>query len=144
MRLKWTRPLVLLLAVSACFGGYGYIRAEADHARLEKATDLLFENPQMATAAGVKEEFLRSAAAIGISFPPEAVTLSLEETVQRSPAARLIQPSGLTIQSKRLSLDARYTRNVLGFPKRFSIRRHKVITYRVERPMTIPDEIPMD
>jgi hypothetical protein len=141
---KLLRLVVLLVLVSAVYAVYAYFHAIMDHGRLEVAVNRLFENPEYSTPAKLEEEFQQAAEKLGISIPPEQIQFSLANTDEKSQAGKLVQPSGMLIQSKVLTLDADYTRRILGFPKHFSIHRRKVFTYRVEQPMTIPDEIPMD
>ena len=139
------QKLVFLSALLVlAYGGYEYLRAVVDHAKLEEAVNLLFESPQAMTPAQLQESFEKSAEGVGIRVPAEQIHLSLEDTGEKSQTGKLIEPSGMLIQSKLLTLDASYSRRILGFPKWFSIHRRKVFTYRVEQPMTIPDEIPMD
>ena len=142
-----TRVQKLVMAAAfllLAYGAYAYLRAVVDHARLEEAVNLLFESPQSTAPARLQEDFEKSAEGLGIRIPPEQIHLSLEDTREKSQAGKIIEPSGMLIQSKLLTLDASYSRRILGFPKWFSIHRRKVLTYRVEQPMTIPDEIPMD
>jgi hypothetical protein len=141
---KLQRLVVLLVLASAIYAVYAYFHAVMDHGRLEAAANRLFENPEYTTPAKLQEEFQREAEKLGIMIPSEQIQFSLTDTDQKSQAGKLIQPSGLLIQSKVLTLDADYARRILGFSKQFSIHRRKVFTYRVEQPMTIPDEIPMD
>ncbi|HET6369598.1 MAG TPA: hypothetical protein VFG95_00280 [Nitrospiria bacterium] len=144
MKPKLQRLVILVILASAVYAVYAYFHAIMDHGKLEAAANRLFENPEYTTPAKLQEEFQRAAEKIGIMIPPEQIQFSLTNTDEKSQAGKLIQPSGLMIQSKVLTLDAEYTRRILGFPKHFSIHRRKVFTYRVEQPMTIPDEIPMD
>jgi len=135
---------VIALFLLVAYAAYVYIRAQVDHARLEQAVNLMFESPQATVPARFQTEFQRSAEALGIQIPAERIHLSLEDTGQTSETGKIIKPSGLFVQSKLLTLDAEYSKTILGIPKWFSIHRRKVFTYRVEQPMTIPDEIPMD